>query len=543
MFDPGLPNSFLLRPAQRPADTIDAAASAFMHRPFAILLDTPAGARRLAAYAFLAVLVGGLGWWQTAQYRTPVFPVDDAYISLHSAEVLYHGVDERYPGTPALAGATSPIHVTITAALLPFLQPVWAHWLTSWLGILAYVLALARLAFTLGAGPIEALLVVLAGVLIGETPHQLLNGLETGWAMAGMTWAFAAACDSRPRRTWELPLACGVLPFLRPELAALSGLLLLLRAWEDWQKADGWPDFSHRFARSLAWTTAGALPWLLLTLMSTGSPIPATALAKRNYFAQTCMPAAARRFIVGLSLERFQKMVGWFALLAILLPLHRVGRIALAFAAVLVFSYYVNFPSALGQDEQRYLYVLVPLLLLAPLVATATRRPPLRVAAALLLMLGIAQASVQMTSRWQQHLHAVEYNRTELAALTEWVNTHIPTDATVLIHDAGYISYATRLRLVDLVGLKSPANLRPHADLTYPSCGARRGDALAAIALRERARYLVALEDWDAIHKLTPALIAHGWTATERWRSPYADRWRTTYTVYELGQPAAATLR
>ncbi len=48
-------------------------------------------------------------------FPIPVFPVDDAYIVIHNAQVLLGGSDPNYPGSPPLSGATSAVHLAAEA--------------------------------------------------------------------------------------------------------------------------------------------------------------------------------------------------------------------------------------------------------------------------------------------------------------------------------------------------------------------------------------------------------------------------------------------
>lgn len=50
----------------------------------------------------------------------------------------------------------------------------------------------------------------------------------------------------------------------------------------------------------------------------------------------------------------------------------------------------------------------------------------------------------------------------ELAGVAGWVRAYLPADAVLLIQDAGYIAWGTTARLVDFVGLKAPASVRPN---------------------------------------------------------------------------------
>ena len=74
-------------------------------------------------------MVGPFGWLP---------PYDDAYITLTSAQALWSGSILNYPGTPALAGLTSPAHVVLVAVLLPVMAPLTALWVSQLAGTLLY---------------------------------------------------------------------------------------------------------------------------------------------------------------------------------------------------------------------------------------------------------------------------------------------------------------------------------------------------------------------------------------------------------------------
>jgi hypothetical protein len=101
--------------------------------------------------------------------------------------------------------------------------------------------------------------------------------------------------------------------------------------------------------------------------------------------------------------------------------------------------------------------------------------------------------------------------RVELVHVAKAANHRLPPDAVVLIHDAGFFSYATDFQLVDLVGLKTPQSSEFHRVLTLPSCGRRRWQAVHEVAIRSEASHMVVLRGWDRIYGLTQALTAHGW--------------------------------
>ena len=197
-------------------------------------MDAESQPRSFSTDTVLALLVGlvvlvAFNIHRFLYGERPVFPTDDAYITLHNAVVLVSGKpDPNFLDTAALCGSTSLLHVALTALFCLVLPPLTALNTTLWLGILLYGLGLLRLARVHGAAPWQAVLLTLAGLFAAQTPFQMLNGLETGLALAGVTWALVFASGEKPTRM--LPVLCGLLPLLRPELIVLSVLLFAHQA-------------------------------------------------------------------------------------------------------------------------------------------------------------------------------------------------------------------------------------------------------------------------------------------------------------------------
>jgi hypothetical protein len=136
-----------------------------------------------------------------------------------------------------------------------------------------------------------------------------------------------------------------------------------------------------------------------------------------------------------------------------------------------------------------------------------------------------------LSARWEAHLNNRRFTSGELAVVADWCNRNLPPDATLLVHDAGYISYATRFRLTDMVGLKTPGNIPFHVNGTWRTCGAGRGAAVAAIAREQHPDYLVMLRGWDRIYRITDGLRAAGFRLDE------LRHVREGYEVYRLTPP------
>jgi hypothetical protein len=441
--------------------------------------------------------------------RHHLFDLDDPYITLHSARVLLSGHDPNYDGTPPLVGATSPIELALVTLLLPFAGPGWALHLANWLGIALYALGLARLACQHRASYLHAALLTVAGLLVAETPAVLLNGMETGLAMAGIVWALVAATAPEPTRL--LPLLCGLLPFLRPELALLSLLLLGYQFWRRWEAHQSVSQALRPAALDVAAAAAAAAPWVLWYWIGTGVPFPSTIEAKRDFFAQSLVPADIKEAMVVGALERFFLFVGTFGWCAALLLWTRVGRIGLLFCGVLIVAYWALFPSALFQNQQRYLYLLLPFLFYGAATWLASLREGPRFTAVCLLVAAVAQSTFTFPQRWGAFMTRRQQVTFDLRTIAAWCRGQLPAHSRLLIHDAGYLSCATEFPLTDLVGLKTPASLRDHRELTWPSGGGRRAEAIDRIARRSGAEYLIVTQEWDEGLHITAGLRGFGW--------------------------------
>ncbi|HUT75269.1 MAG TPA: hypothetical protein VM221_10620 [Armatimonadota bacterium] len=467
-----------------------------------------------------------------AIYGAPVFTVDDAYITLHNAQVLHSGRDPNFASTPALAGATSAIHLALVYGLMFALPAAWAGAGALWLAILAYALGLARLAFLHRAPALGAVLLVALGLMVARVTYQLLNGMETGLAMAGLVWALALFNDPM-RRRW-VPVACGVLPFLRPELVVVSGLLLVLHARREWRAAPATADPVRPVVIAILLAVAAAAPWVLWYWVTTGAPYASTIGAKRAFFAEAYAPTDLKLYEAVLpALVHFGHYLGFLLLGVPLLFLTPTGAVGLAFIGAVIAAYLMDFPGAFLHCEQRYLYVLLPVFLYAIASGFAQRAKWVRTAALAILVLALVQSAIWLPQRWREHRAGVAFTTEELEGVAAWCRQNLSPDTLLLVHDVGYISYATSFRMVDFVGLKTPSSIPYHLSYSLPTRGRDRALAVHAIALRSGPAYLVMLQKWDDIFYLTDGLRVLGWTVDRV--SP-----ARAYVVYRLTPPPQA---
>ena len=446
------------------------------------------------------------------------FTLDDAYITLHNAQSLLSGRDENY-GVSPLIGATSPIHLALTAlALLAIAPPTLAALAIATLGGVAYLLGVAALAaqMQLRGWRSFALVAIAAGA--GYSAYHLFNGLETPWAMAAVTWALVLADKPRPGRS--LPLLCGLLPFLRPELAALSGLLMTLQAWRRWRAEQHW---LRALVIDLALCGAAATPWIAWLLLDIGTVSPGAGMAKRAFFAESGLPAPHKLWATALAL-----VFGLGAPLVALVMTPRNGLTIVCWTFTLVFAaaYAVAFPGGLTHNHHRYVYLLLPLCIWG----LARLHSPRLLAIMLVVCLAGATLSTALSiATYAQGRKTMQHH----LALAEWAQRHLPADARILVHDAGAPAYATDRVLIDLVGLKTPSSAPVHGAVTEPSRGARRGEAIHAIALQAHPDYALILNDDPAFWgQIADHLTSYGWTL-----SPVGPQY-PDYRLYALGRAA-----
>lgn len=446
-------------------------------------------------------------------------PYDDAYITLTSAQALWSGSIPNYPGTPVLSGLTSPAHVLLVAALLPVMSPLTALWTSQLIGTLLYCSGLWILARSWALPPSQAVWVLVIGTTAGMIPHQLFNGLETGLALATVTWAIALAV----RRSAFAPALFGMLPFVRPEFVFLAAALTV---W--WVYGSE----SRRWVTTVALIVSGATPFAVFMLWQLGAVVPTSASTKAAFVADRCLTGPAKVAVTLTALVRWGVAIGPSALGVIGAWRARIAQMCAAAFGVAVLAYGWNLPSHLIRyHHQRYLYGWLPIFLLAGLALLHDRRTTLRVVLPLVAVLGLFRLPDfwQLHREWNTAFHAEEH------ALVEWLHANVPEGSPLMVIDAGFLAYASDYPLVDAVGLKTPASSEVHRRVTLPSCGAARGQSLAAIAKDSAARYFVSWGEWESSMHLSSQMNAAGVSVDvlrERPQSAHGDWW---YPVFRLG--------
>ena len=482
------------------------------------MTSLPALGRRIGLSVLCACAMCYGAWLAIPDVPGP----DDGFIALSSAQSVLRGSDPAF-GVPALTGATSPAYVAALVALLQSgISPSSTLRAAAAASVVAFALSLWLLACAAGIRPFAAFPFVIVIIGSGQVWMVSANGLETGLALAVLTAVLASALANR--RTL-VALGTGVLPWLRPDMAPVAGVILLWTLWS--------LDWSAR-VRLVGLAILVAAPFALWLRLDTGAWTPQTMQAKYAFFAEVCWPLREKLAITRTVLTLWVLALVPASLGLLLVWRLRLGALGLAAAVLVLCGYAWFFPRGLSHNSLRYVYpLLLPWSALGWVVALQ-RWPREGV-----VVVAVA-ATVTLLFRAPQH-EVRESIAKELVEVSAWLEQHVPHGAKLLVHDAGAVSVLTTHRLADLVGLKTPSSIGVHEAITLPSCGARRGEAVVEIARKNGADYLVVIAGWDKPFGLSTALAQAG-MLKEAVRTP-PDSWPNGYTVYRLQSGSDADSR
>lgn len=480
------------------------------------------------------IFAGAIAWlvWMGG----PTFPLDDAYIVQHAVEGVKAGTESRFVGASPMDGATSPLHVLVIT-LASFLMPVvWAQALVALSAAALYLAGAYVLARRAGLSLAWSAAMTVLALTSGLTLTHLLNGLETALAMAGLIWSFSLFWTPRPHqpRAWML---LGLLPFIRPELGLWS-LLLGVRALLAAPAPDETGARVRVIREAAIWGAAAVVPMMLAVLALGGALLPNTIGAKEAFFAEGCLPVLDRVLLVRQILVGGAPYVAIALAAPLLVIASRFRWFALAFIAVFLAVYTLKLPGAFHHNEFRYLHLLIPFALLGVVELLRPRLPTDgqtqdRVGPVVALVL-LAVAAAGLPGSWARYENGIAKTRGELQDVAVWAAENLPSDAVVMVHDAGVISRFGDQKLIDLVGLKSRSSAATHQATTFATCS-RDPQAMDQIARNSGATHFIVLADWDRIFEMTQGLRTTGWSLTRL----DTARGASAYEVYALAPPAA----
>ncbi len=475
----------------------------------------------LLCAVLLRILIGG----------APVFPTDDAYISLHSARYLAETTDPSYSGSAPMIGATSPLHVFVLFAVMRLgVPPLWAVEAVTWVGAAAFLAGAASLICRRTADRRDRVLLMALASIACHTPMQLANGQETGWSMAAVIWGLNWV-DTDNRTRWRVPALAGVMPWLRPDLLVFGAALAIQRGLSS----------RESIPRDTAITGLLVSAWLAANAYFVGALVPNTLTAKKYFFAIYAMPW---QWIALITIHRSIRFIAATGPAIVGLGYAfrvRADRLAaLSFVAVLA-AIGASAAIALDHNFFRYLHPLgVPAIIAGLCAMSAARQtlPPFwRAIWPLLLTASVVYAVAFIPLRWGDYRRSQTVVAGMQGEIATWLNANAP-NAVVLVHDAGYLSEFTNTHLVDLVGLKTQRAAALHRSITGPSAGVNRPEAVHKLACEMKPAFYVGWNWWETGFELTSGLQEFGWSTTPMVREEIASPiGPLRFTLYRLNAP------
>ncbi|WP_170478602.1 hypothetical protein [Ruegeria arenilitoris] len=442
-------------------------------------------AKNAAAISVPAVFFLCVALLTLQQQQNIWFPLDDAYITIGNVDTFLTDRTDLF-GNAAPTGATSLVHFLSMALLSLIVDTPVASLTLGFTSAALYAVGLWIFLFSVSSSRIIAASGTVAGISLGFAWFQLMNGLETGMAMAAIVWAFYFR---HTQKYLALAILVGAMPFIRPEFYVLSALFFVSIVAV---RPIDLRSTTIFFATSAV--TYGVLA--LISFLTLGGILPDTAGAKEVFFADKG-EVFFNRLLIALSAVWKNDLVLIFAGL-VFAPLLRGGWVALVFFLAVALSAALKLPGALNHNNFRYLYPFLPVAIIgwAAFLAKWKRGDLVFVIATVFSVLIFA------TRFWPNYADGWRNVGQKRELATNWIAENLPPNSVIGIHDAGYIpwrlsnpSVPTEFKFVDLVGLKSPDAISYHETYSDPTNGAERWRALDEIARVNGVEYLVILDE------------------------------------------------
>jgi hypothetical protein len=463
------------------------------------VLSIPISAAWRLTYGGVLALIAALALLHWRRLGGPAFPIDDAYIVLSNVRALTEGAP-NFPGAPPITGATSLLH---TLAAVPFallLGPEAGLWTLTWLGVAAAATGAVAMGRAVGLSPTWAVALAAASLCTGQSAGVLLNGLETGWALAALFWTFRCVAHDPLSRVGAV--LCGLLPWVRPELGVFSAALMIGAA-ADWRTRGG------DVLRAAALCLGPALALLAVHQALAGMPLPRTGEAKRLFFGVAALPIWVQVATFVSRLAEF--LAGTGALwVGALLTGGRAQRHAMRAALALLLLVATLYGGIAYQNSDRLMWDFVPPIAFALGAAAAgagwhgkVARGALAVSVALNVWAAAGRVDLDMTRS--------ESGRRYNEERATWVRANLDPSQPLMVHDIGHLSWATDQRLVDMVGLKTPRSIDTLWRATATKGIAGIPDALDEIARAGEVCTLLVSSDWNRRMRFADGLRDMGW--------------------------------
>jgi hypothetical protein len=438
-----------------------------------------------------AVLVGSTIYlvFSALTYRIG-FPLDDAWIhEAYARNLAEHGQWAFQAGHPS-AGSTAPLWtLLLTPGFWLHLGPIWWSYVLG--ACLLFALALAAEVAVRRLDATYRPRMPWVGIFIATEWHMVwaaLSGMETVLQALLITLVLGLLLTGS-RRYLGLGLLSGVSIWVRPDGLTLLGPVLLTI----FLVHDSWVARGRALVAYLLGLGALLLPYLLLNLWLSHTPMPNTFYAKQaEYAAWQARPLLERAGVVTIQLFTGPGVLLLPGVVLYAIRILRDGRwpmlAPILWSASYMLLYMLRLPT---YQHARYLMPAMPVLMLFGMLgylqfrrSDAFSKNHWAVqfawqAALVLLTLGFVFVGARA---YAQDVALIE---SEMVNTATWVARSVPVGDVVAAHDIGALGYFDQHPLIDLAGLVSPEVVPFMRDETR----------LAAFLNERGVRYLIAFPD------------------------------------------------
>lgn len=387
------------------------------------------------------------------------FPLDDSWIHLTYARNLAEHGEWAYRLGERSAGSTSPLWTGLLAIgfLLragPYLWTYFLGWvILSLVGIYSENLTRRLVASYRPRLPWMGVFFVLAWHLTWSAVsgmetllHALLILVVLGELMAGS------------RRYLTLGLLAGLSIWVRPDGITLLGPVLFVALLSE----AGWSRRGAAVWKTLIGIGSMLLPYLLFNLALSGNPMPNTFYAKQAefeaYWLSQSMGQRIRDYLWPFLASPFLALMpGVFVWAFRTLRGANWG----AWAALIWFCGYIliYFMRLPAYQHGRYIIPALPIIYMWGLMGLLQIVSSPRTSRRLILYWQMTVAVLSLGFVFvaaRQNAHDVYWIESEMVETARWVESNLPPDAVLAVHDIGALGYHVQNPLIDLAGLVTP---------------------------------------------------------------------------------------
>jgi hypothetical protein len=459
--------------------------------------------------------VSGMLWFAYGANDKGGFPIDDAWIHLQFAKNVHDtGVFAYFPGDAPVSGSTSPLYTLLLS--IGFFVCNDEFLLSYFFGITFFLLSV-YLMFRLCAEifPDNLILPTAAALLLVLEPRLLwiaLSGMETTMFIALL---LAFLLFWRNGRSLPLGLCAGALVWTRPEgiiLIASLAAAVLFQAIRRKERRDHEKNTGENVTiRAVVAFSITALLYVGFNMWLSGTFLPNTASAKIAYYSSGTSSywSSVWNFLTGGHMIILSVFAGIGIAGTVMKWIRRAENpmfpSMILWVAGMILAYKLYLPYL--YHEGRYLMPVLPFIILfgvrgvsvvsgsvpgiARKLQSARVVPVLQV---IVLLTSVTQFALAAWEKKEAFAADCRYINERQVRAALWLRDNTPPDAIVATHDIGALGFYSGRRIVDMVGLISPAMIPHLGDLS----------GLRTFLIRENVTHLAVLRNWFEVDNQLP---------------------------------------